>query len=124
MPNAIARIFMRLMGKSWAYESVEDVREVIAENSYNAFAERARTHARGAARLNDFYAFQPGLVAFHDDMHDGWHYLTALKARADALGCASLTDSLEDAATAMAVVLQDIAEAAEATVPHPQVPPK
>ncbi|MEV0693027.1 hypothetical protein [Streptomyces sp. NPDC050388] len=122
MPNALTRFFMALTGKSWAYESVEQVREAIAKNAFDSLPERAQEHATGAAGLSDPYAFQPGLIALHDDMHDVWHYLTALADRADHLGCASLTDSLSDAADSVRHVLKHVADAAEATVPHPQVP--
>ena len=101
MPNALTRFFMGLIGRSWAYESVEGVREAIAKNSFDSLPKRAETYTKAAAGLSGIDALQPGLIEFHDDMHDGWHYLVALAARADELGCASLTDHLSDAADSL-----------------------
>ncbi len=122
MPNALTRFFMALIGKSWAYDSVEQVREVIAKNSFDTLAERARTHTRGAAVLTDSFAFQPGLIDLHDDMHDTWHYLVALQARARQLGQGTLAEHLDVAAETTAATLSILATAAEATVPGPEVP--
>lgn len=122
MPNALTRWFMALLGKSWAYDSAEEVREVIAKKCFDSLPERAQTHSAGAAGLTDSYAFQPGLVDLHDELHDTWHYLVALKARARELGCASLAGHLEAAADSTRDVLEQVASAAEATVPAPEVP--
>ncbi|MEU3986367.1 hypothetical protein AB0F77_40995 [Streptomyces sp. NPDC026672] len=122
MPNALTRWFMALLGKSWAYESAEDVREVIAKESFDSLPERAQAHGKGARRLTDSYAFQPGLVDLHDELHDTWHYLTALKARARYLGYGALTEHLESAADSTRDVLEQVASAAEATVPAPEIP--
>ncbi|MCX5278020.1 hypothetical protein [Streptomyces virginiae] len=115
-PNVVTRFLMALMGKSWAYESVEDVREVLAKNSFDAFPERVEVHAEGAATLTDAYAFQPGLIDLHADLHDVWHYLTAQKERARELGCATLAAQLGTAADSTRDALQDVATAAEGTV--------
>lgn len=122
MPNVLTRVFMGLMGKSWVYESAEEVREVIARKSFNSLAERVRTHNAAAAGLTDSYAFQPGLVDLHDELHDTWHYLMALKARAREMGCATLAGHLEAAADSTHDVLEQVASAAEATVPAPETP--
>jgi uncharacterized protein YyaL (SSP411 family) len=122
VPNALTRFFMGLRGKSWAYESAEDVREVIAKNSFDALVERARTHAEGAAGLTDSFAFQPGLIDLHDKMHDTWHYLVALKGRAREMGYGGLAESLDAAADTTLGTLMRVAMAAEATVPGPEVP--
>ncbi|MEV7595505.1 hypothetical protein AB0O42_35100 [Streptomyces sp. NPDC089922] len=118
MPNALTRLFKALTGKTWAHESVEAVRETIAKNAFDSLADRAQEHAKGADGLASSYAFQPGLIDLHDDLHDIWHYLTALGARADELGNATLTDTLFDAANSIRHGLQHVAAAAEATVPH------
>ncbi|MEU9595046.1 hypothetical protein AB0D84_35730 [Streptomyces sp. NPDC048193] len=122
MPNALTRWFMALLGKSWAYESVDQVREAIAKNSFDSLPERAQAHAKGAAGLTDSYALQPGLIDLHDELVDVWHYLSALGSRADQLGNATLTDHLSDAANSVRDVLVHVADAAEATVPAPEVP--
>lgn len=122
MPNAVTRFFMSLIGKSWAYDSAEEVREAIAKNSFDSLAERARTHTEGAAGLTDSFAFQPGLIDLHDDLHDTWHYLVALKSRAAEMGYGSLAEHLDAAAETTAATLSIVATAAEATVPGPEVP--
>ncbi|MCX4682643.1 hypothetical protein OG413_46720 [Streptomyces sp. NBC_01433] len=121
-PGRMKTFLLSLIGQSWAYDSVEDVAEVIGMNAFDAHEGRVATHRRGAASLTDALALQPGLVDLHDEMNDTWHYLTALKARADALGCASLADNLENAASGVRDVLQQVAGAAEATVPQPSAP--
>nr|AAX51320.1 unknown [Streptomyces sp. F11] len=122
MPNALTRFFMGLMGKSWAYDSAEDVREVIAKRSFDTLAERARTHTEGAAGLTDSFAFQPGLVDLHDELHDTWHYLVALKARAREMGHGTLAEHLDAAAESTRDTLVHVATAAEVTVPAPEAP--
>ncbi|WP_370424406.1 hypothetical protein AB8O64_37220 (plasmid) [Streptomyces sp. QH1-20] len=122
MANALTRWFMALLGKSWAYETVDQVREVIAKNSFDSLPERAQEHAKGAAGLTDSYAFQPGLVDLHDELHDTWIYLASLKGRARGMGYASLAGHLEAAADSTRDVMEQVASAAEATVPAPQVP--
>lgn len=122
MPNRVTRFFMALIGKTWAHDSVEGVREEIAKNSFDSLAERARTHSEAAARLVDSFAFQPGLIDLHDDLHDVWHYLVALKSRADEMGYGSLAEHLDAAAETTAATLSIVATAAEATVPGPEVP--
>jgi DNA-binding ferritin-like protein len=122
VPNRVTRFFMSLIGKSWAYDSAEDVREAIAKKSFDSLAERARTHTEGAAGLIDSFAFQSGLIELHDELHDAWHYLVALKARAREMGYGALAEHLDAAAETTAATLSIVATAAEATVPGPEVP--
>ncbi|MEU6331509.1 hypothetical protein ABZ851_30160 [Streptomyces sp. NPDC047049] len=122
MPNSIARFFMGLMGRSWVYESVEDIREVIAKNHVNSQDKRARTHTEGAARLTDAPAFQPGLIDLHDELHETWSYLVGLADRAIELGHETLGSTLAVAATTTRHTLGHVATAAEATVPAPASP--
>ncbi len=122
MPNRLTRFFMGLMGKSWAYESVETVREVLDKQCFDTLKERAETHAQGAADLSDSYAFQPGLIDLHNEMHDTWHYLTALATRAREIGCPALAGHLIAAKGSIVEVLGHVAVAAEATVPAPEIP--
>ncbi|WP_228983498.1 hypothetical protein [Streptomyces sp. DH12] len=117
-PNLMSRFFMALMGKSWAYESPDEVREVLAKNCFDALAERAEGHAEGAATLSDSYAFQPGLIDLHDELNDTWHYLTALTGRARELGCTALAAQLGAAADSTLDTLDNVATAAEGTVPR------
>lgn len=117
MPNRLTRLVMSLRGKTWAYESAEQVREVIAKNSFDSLADRARNHQEGAASLTDSYAFQPGLVDLHDELHDTWHYLTALTSRAREMGYAPLANHLTTATGYVREALAQVADAAEATVP-------
>jgi hypothetical protein len=108
---------MSLLGKTWAYESPEQVREVIAKNSFNSLQGRARSHQAAAERLKDSYAFQPGLIDLHDELNDTWHYLTALAEQARQTGYVPLANDLTSAAAYVRVAVTDVARAAEATVP-------
>ena len=122
MPNRLTKFFMGLLGKSWAYVSADMVREVIAEQCFDSLKERAETHTQGAAGLSDSYAFQPGLIDLHDEMHDTWHYLTALATRAREIGCPTLAGHLVAAKGSIVDALAHLAVAAEATVPAPEIP--
>ena len=122
MTNAVTRFFMGLIGKAWAHDSVEGVREVIAKNSFDTLEEKVRIHHKGAARLTDSFAFQPGLVDLHDDLYDVWHYLVAIRSRAREMGYGPLAEHLDAAAETTAATLALVATAAEATVPGPEVP--
>ncbi|MFI1472373.1 hypothetical protein [Streptomyces wuyuanensis] len=121
-PNRFLTFLNALFGWAWAYETAEEVREVIAERCFTTLANRADTHDKGAAKLTDSLAFQPGLVALHDELHDTWHYLVALKARARVLGYGTLAEHLDDAADSTRDVLQAVATAAESTIPTPAIP--
>ncbi|GGP93486.1 hypothetical protein [Streptomyces melanogenes] len=121
-PNRLVTFLYGLVGMAHAYDTADEVREVIADNCFNTLAERARTHGEGADRLSDSLAFQPGLLDLHDELHDTWHYLTALKARARDLGYGTLTENLDAAADSTRDVLQAVATAAENTVPSPAIP--
>ncbi|WP_332759302.1 hypothetical protein [Streptomyces sp. MT206] len=121
-PNRLLTFINGLLGWAWAYESAEEVREVIAEKCFNTLADRADTHTRGADKLTDSYAFQPGLVTLHDELHDTWHYLVALKARARSLGYGTLAEHLDEAADSTRDILQAVATAAESTIPTPAIP--
>ncbi|MGI5444122.1 hypothetical protein ACQEV4_44305 [Streptomyces shenzhenensis] len=122
MPNAVSRFFMGLIGKTWAHDSAEGVREAIAKKSFDTLEEKVRTHTQGAARLTDSFAFQPGLVDLHEDLHDAWHYLVAIRSRAREMGYGTLAEHLDAAAETTAATLAIVATAAEATVPGPEVP--
>ncbi|ASR00790.1 hypothetical protein [Streptomyces sp. 11-1-2] len=121
-PNRLVTFLYGLVGMAHAYESAEEVREVIADNCFNTLADRAKNHWDGANTLTDSLAFQPGLLDLHDELHDTWHYLTALKARARDLGYGTLTEHLGSAADSTRDVLQAVATAAENTVPSPAIP--
>ncbi|OUD03028.1 hypothetical protein [Streptomyces swartbergensis] len=121
-PNRVMSFLFSLIGQSWAYDEVEEVREVIATRSFDSLPERAEIHSKGAASLTDSLAFQPGLVDLHDELHDTWVYLASLKGRAREMGYASLAGHLEAAADSTRDVMEQVASAAEATVPAPQVP--
>ncbi|MYX18444.1 hypothetical protein GTY67_34410 [Streptomyces sp. SID8374] len=121
-PSRLKSFFFGLIGQAYVCESAEEVREAITESAFTASPGRVQAHARGAGGLSDSLAFQPGLLDLHDDLHDAWHYLTALKARARDLGNGALVDHLGAAADSTRDVLQAVAAAAENTVPSPALP--
>ncbi|MFJ8676723.1 hypothetical protein [Streptomyces sp. NPDC093589] len=122
MSNKLTRFCMSLIGKSWAYESAEDIREVIAKNNLDSQAARSRTHTKGAARLTDSYAFQPGLIDLHNEMLDTLHYLVGLADQATWLGYDNLAWKLGAAADSTRDTLVTVATAAEATIAAPEPP--
>ncbi|WP_415961987.1 hypothetical protein [Streptomyces sp. 021-4] len=121
-PSRLKSFLFGLIGQAYVYESADEVREAIAENAFTTSPDRVQAHTHGAGGLSDSLAFQPGLLDLHDDLHDTWHYLIALKARARDLGNAALAEHLGDAADSTRDVLQAVATAAENTVPSPALP--
>ncbi|MET8566104.1 hypothetical protein ABZV75_38160, partial [Streptomyces flaveolus] len=116
-PNRLMTFLLSLVGQGWAYDTLDEVQEVIGKNAFDNYERRATTHRKGASVITDSLGFQPGLVALHDKLNDVWHYLSALGDRANQLGNATLTDDLFDAANSVRDVLVHVADAAEATVP-------
>ncbi|MFF8506395.1 hypothetical protein ACF07L_38025 [Streptomyces anulatus] len=117
-PSRIVNFLYRLVGMSYVHESVSEVREALAEHSVGTVAERwARIHAQGAEKLQHPLDFQPGLIDLHDEMHDMWRYLVALRNQASRGMSAHLADELEEAADFMGEVLHHVGLAAEATIP-------
>ncbi|MFE6691940.1 hypothetical protein ACFVFQ_36410 [Streptomyces sp. NPDC057743] len=121
-PNRLMTFLLSLIGQSWAYDTVDEVEEVIGKNAFDNYERRLATHRKGAARITDSLGFQPGLVALHDELNDTWHYLTALQHRARDLGHHGLANSLKWAADDTVDVMTAVDEAAEKTVPAPEVP--
>jgi hypothetical protein len=124
MPNAISRFFMGLIGKTWVHDSADGVREALSQNAFNKVRGRAACHAAGAEKLTDSYAFQPGLIDLHDELHDTYFYLDALSFHAHCLGNSDLAEHLAQAARATCRVLKTVADAAEATAAGTPAPSK
>lgn len=120
MPNVLTRALMRLRGRSVAYDSVDQVREVLARRSLDTLTAGARVHTEGAAGLTDSLAFQPGLIDLHDELNDTWQYLASLADRATELGYESLSVDLAAAADDIINVLHCVGVAAETTVRNPR----
>ncbi|MER7938827.1 MULTISPECIES: hypothetical protein [unclassified Streptomyces] len=121
-PNRLMTFLISLIGQSWAYDTVGEVGEAIGKNVFDNYERRLATHRKGAARITDSLGFQPGLVALHDELNDTWHYLVALQHRARDLGHPALADSLKWAADHTVDVMVEVDQAAERTVPAPEVP--
>ncbi|GGZ19674.1 hypothetical protein [Streptomyces nitrosporeus] len=120
--NRLVAAVYRLLGKSYAYSSASQIRDVIAERCFDSLAERAQFYAEGAATLVDPLAFQPDLLDLHDELYDTWHYLSALSARAYDLRSDGLAECLVAATESAADILYALAKAAEETVPAPETP--
>ncbi|MYW70508.1 hypothetical protein GTY65_41660 [Streptomyces sp. SID8379] len=116
-PSRLMTFVYGLFGRVWAYESVDEVRDVIARNAFDTTAERVRTHNDAAAKLSVPYALQPGLLTLHDELLDMWHELKALGHQAERLNAAGLTDECFDAANSIRHALRHVAAAAEETIP-------
>ncbi|MFF9638749.1 hypothetical protein ACF1D2_29745 [Streptomyces bacillaris] len=121
-PSRLKSFFFGLLGQAYVYDSADEVREVIAGNSFDTLSDRVQAHARGAARLGDSLAFQPGLLELHGELNDTWHYLVALKGRARDLGYGALVEQLGEAADSTRDALRAVATATESTVPSPAIP--
>ncbi|OYP10050.1 hypothetical protein CFC35_41785 [Streptomyces sp. FBKL.4005] len=121
-PNRLMTFLLSLVGQSWAYDTVDEVQEVIGKNAFDNYERRVTTHRKGAAGITDSLGFQPGLVDLHDELNDTWHYLMALQQRARDLGHLDLADSMMRAAENTVDVMTAVDQAAEQTVPAPEVP--
>ncbi|MFJ3184402.1 hypothetical protein ACIPJN_39235 [Streptomyces sp. NPDC086796] len=120
--NKVVAFVYGLFGRSYVYESAEAVRGAIAKNSFAVLGQRIDAHTKGAATLTDSLAFQPGLLDLHGELHDTWHYLTALRGRAHDLGNDQLVQRLGQATDDIQAALLTVALAAEETVLSPELP--
>lgn len=117
MPNRIKTFVFALFGRAWAYESPATLNEAIDQQAFEQNQTLPAVHAAGARKLDDPYAFQPGLVDLHGELHETWIYLNALEAEARRRGYATLANHLEASASSVIETTCWVAAAAEATIP-------
>jgi hypothetical protein len=112
----------RLRGKRWAYDTPEEVAELLEGQRESIRGERLPVHMNGAATLSSQLAYQPGLADLAGEAYESALYLEALLTTARAAGYDELADALQEAAAVQHEAVAVLAEATHATVPAPQIP--
>jgi hypothetical protein len=118
----VADILARLQGKSLAYDTPEEVAELLDDQHDRIHDGRLPSHLAGAARLSCQLAYQPGLVSLRGETYDSALYLEALLTAARSRGYTTLAEALEEAAVALHEATELLAAAVHATVPAPEAP--
>ncbi|MFI9588269.1 hypothetical protein ACIHCQ_42290 [Streptomyces sp. NPDC052236] len=122
MLNRITTFIYGLFGRALVYESTEQLNEVLEKQAFDKNRSLAGHHFKEAAKLSDPYAFQPGLVDLHGELHHTWIYLSALEAQARRDGYDTLANHLVGAADNTLSTMRLVASAAEATIPVSETP--
>lgn len=122
VPSKLTALAARLMGKTWAHESTEELAAALDRQIEELTEERMPEHLAGAASLTSAPAYQPGLIDLRGDAYDMAVYLDALTTTAVALGDADLADALVEAGEFAHELVARLAAAAHATIPAPAVP--
>lgn len=112
----------RLMGKTWAHESTEQLAVVLDRQIEELTEERMPEHLADAASLSSPAAYQPGLIDLRGDAYDMAVCLDALTTAAVALGDADLADALVEAGEFAHELVARLAAATHATIPAPAIP--
>ncbi|MFE7442385.1 hypothetical protein ACFU7X_18260 [Streptomyces chartreusis] len=122
LPTKLAALIARWQGKALAYETTEDVVQLLDDQAHQLLMERTQAHLAGAATLSGPLAFQPGLVDLRGEVCDGALYLEALATVAMSMGESTLADELTEACELAHELTARLAAATHATVPAPVVP--
>lgn len=119
---SVSDFLARLQGKRAAYDTTDEVAELLDAQFERARDSRLPVHLQRTARLEERLAFQPGLVDARARTADLALYAEALITAARSAGHADLAESLDDVAEALHVAVSELAAATHATVPVPQAP--
>ncbi|MBC2869835.1 hypothetical protein [Streptomyces mexicanus] len=122
VPSKLTALAARILGKTWAYESTEELAAALDRQVEQLRDETMPEHLAGAASLTSAPAYQPGLIDLRGDIYDAAVYLDALTTSATALGDADLVEALREAGEAAHELVALLAAAAHATIPAPSVP--
>lgn len=119
---SVSDFLARLQGKRAAYDTNGEVAELLDAQFERVRDSRLPVHLQRTARLEERLAFQPGLVDARAKTADLALYAEALITAARSAGHADLAEHLDDVAEALHGAVAELAAAAHATVPVPQVP--
>jgi hypothetical protein len=119
IPNRAARYLMGLVGKTWAYDSREDVDRELDRVAGEMSLRRWPDHQAGAARLQSPFDFQPGLLNEYGQAHDAMLYVRSLALAAHRQEHHDLGNILTEAEEALSDAVQRLADAAVATTGTP-----
>lgn len=122
VPSKLTALAARLMGKTWAHESTEELAAALDRQVEQLRDANMPEHLAGAASLTSVPAYQPGLIELRGDIYDAAVYLDALTTSATALGDADLVEALREAGETAHELVARLAAAAHATIPAPAVP--
>jgi hypothetical protein len=118
----VADFLARLSGKRRAYDTTEEVAQLLDYQNRRMRDDRLPVHLAGAASLADRLSFQPGLVDLRAETYDTALYLEALLTAARTSGYTTLAERLAEAAESAHELTALLSIATHATVPAPEVP--
>ncbi|WP_374778715.1 hypothetical protein OG756_42185 (plasmid) [Streptomyces sp. NBC_01310] len=113
LPDFLAR----LQGKRPAYDTTEEVAELLDEQYGRIQDTRLPLHLRRTAHIEELLGFQPGLVDARAKTADLALYTEALITAASAGGHTDLAERLVEVAEALHTAVAELAAATHATAP-------
>lgn len=119
---SVSDFLARLQGKRAAYDTTDEVAELLDAQFERVRDSRLPVHLQRTAHLEERLSFQPGLVDARARTADLALYAEALITAARSAGHADLAERLDDVAEALHGAVSELAAATHATVPVPQVP--
>lgn len=119
---SVADFLARLQGKRPAFDTTDEVTQLLDDQYERIRDTRLPLHLQRAAHLEQLLSFQPGLVDARGAAADLALHAEALITAARSGGHEDLAERLVDAAEALNEAVFHLAAAAHATVPVPQVP--
>ncbi|MEU9777103.1 hypothetical protein [Streptomyces sp. NPDC047968] len=115
-------LIARLQGKKRAYDTTEEVVELLDEQAARVHDERLPAHLRGVTAITERLGYQPGLLALRGETYDSALYLEALVTNARSQGLDDLAEDLAELAELMHEATGKLARAVHATIPAPEIP--
>lgn len=119
----LKNLLARLQGKRLAYDTPDQVADLLREQTHRIIDARRPLHQAGAASLASQLAYQPGLADLRAEAYESALYLDALYLAARAQGHPALAGRLQAAADGMKEAASLLALAVHATVPEPSTTP-
>ncbi|MEU8538075.1 hypothetical protein [Streptomyces parvulus] len=119
---SVSDFLARLQGKRAAYDTTDEVVQLLDEQYARVRDTRLPLHLQRAAHLEQLLSFQPGLVDARGQAADLALHTEALITAARSNGHEELAERLVDAAEALNEAVSHLAAATHETVPVPQVP--
>ncbi|MFD4481556.1 hypothetical protein ACFWPU_36350 [Streptomyces sp. NPDC058471] len=119
---SVSDFLARLQGKRAAYDTTDEVVQLLDEQYGKVRDARLPVHLQRAAHLEQLLSFQPGLVDARAKAADLALYADALVTAARSNGHDELAERLVDVVESLHGAVAELAAATHATVPVPQVP--
>ncbi|MFE3994977.1 hypothetical protein ACFXPW_25270 [Streptomyces goshikiensis] len=120
---SVSDFLARLQGKRPAYDTTDEVAELLDAQYGRILDTRLPLHLRRTAHIEELLGFQPGLVDARAKTADLALYTEALITAASAGGHSDLAERLVEAAEALHTAASELAAATHATAPADRLHP-